>query len=176
MSLSPSPVSASPENPINPIASGCLQGVLGLVVGGAIALELIGRDPFGVVSVAEPVGRAADIARGNGGLGVSLGLFAMTWIPLMVSGLCGVFVHKSLPASIPTALLRMTGIASILLMVSEVGSRLIDHALSTGESSDMGTPLAMLAFEALCILLAAPLSSMVTRRRSPRAKSMSTRS
>lgn len=176
MSLSSSPVSTSTDDPINPIASGCLQGVLGLVFGGAVALELIGRDPFGVVSVSEPVGQAADIARGNGGIGVNLALLAITWIPLVVSGLCGVFAQTSLPASVPIALLRMTGITSLLLVISELGSRVIDHALSTGESSDMGTPLAMLAFQALCILLAALLSSMATRRRSPRARFMSTRS
>jgi hypothetical protein len=59
----------------------------------------------------------------------------------------------------------MIGVASLLLLVSTVGSRAIDYALRTGESSDIQTPLAMLAFDALCISLTAPLPSIVTHRR-----------
>ena len=41
----------------------------------------------------------------------------MAWVPLMVSGLCGVFTHPSLPASIPAALLRTVAVASLLSLV-----------------------------------------------------------
>ena len=85
-----------------------------------------------------------------------------------MSGLFGVFAHESLPASNPATLLRMVGVASFLLVVSVGGLWAIEHALSTGESSDILTPLAELAFGALCISLAAPLSSAVTHRRSLR--------
>jgi hypothetical protein len=52
-------------------------------------------------------------------------------------------------------------------MVSWFGSGAIDRALSTGESSAILTPLAMLGFGAFCISLAAPLSSTAIPCRSP---------
>jgi hypothetical protein len=140
------------------------------LLGGIVSLALAGNDPFGVVAFPIPEGAspaqvAAEFARWQGSIGVIIGGLAMSLIPLLASGVCGVFIHPSPPASIPVALLRMTGITLLLLAASAVGSRLIDLALSTGESSDIQTPLAMLAFEALCISLAAPLSSAVIRSR-----------
>jgi membrane protein YqaA with SNARE-associated domain len=168
MSLSPSSDSPSHSDlsPIWPV-----QAILGLILGGVVSFWLIVADPFRVVSFTLPQGvdsavvaAAYDEWKSSGR--VIIGSLAMTFIPLLVSGVCGVFTHRSLPSSISVALLRMTGVASLLLLVSTVGSRVIDHALSTGESSDIQTPVAMLAFEAFCVSLTAPLSSMVTRRRS----------
>ena len=90
----------------------------------------------------------------------------MAWVPLMVSGLCGVFAHPSLPASIPGALLRTVAVASLLSLVLWVGEPVVERALGTGGSSDIQGGVAGLAFAALCISLSAPLSSTVTRRRS----------
>jgi hypothetical protein len=164
----------SPERPSGAARAdpvGCIQASLGLVIGGLAGLVLMGADPFGVLSFPLPPGAdarqvATAFARWNSSTGVIIGRCATAWMPLLVSGLCGVFAHRSLPASIPAALLRMVGVSSLLLLVSQVGSWAIDRTLSTGESSDVRTPLAMLAFEALCLSLAAPLSSAVTRRRS----------
>ena len=131
---------------------------------------LVRADPFEVAAFALPQGlddarqqAAYDHWKSSGR--VVAGSFAMTLIPLLVSGLSGAFAHRSLPSSVPAALLRVMGVASSLLLGSTVGARAIDRALSTGESSDIQTPLAMLAIEALCIALAAPLSSMAIRRR-----------
>jgi hypothetical protein len=148
---------------------GCIHGLLGLVIGGVTSIMLIGVDPFGVVSFRLPQGAdsdevAAAFAQWKSSIGVIIGQFSMTLIPLLASGLCGVFAHKYMPMSIPAALLRMVGVASLLLVVSWVGSWAIERALSTGESSDIRTPVAMLAFEAFCVSLAAPLSSVVVRR------------
>ena len=96
---------------------------------------------------------------------VNIGAFVMMLAPLLVSGFCGVFVHDSLPASVPAALLRMAGVVLILVVVFRGGSWAIVRTLSTGESSDILPGIAMIAFFALCISLAAPLSSVVTRRR-----------
>jgi hypothetical protein len=142
-------------------------------VGGiATSLALVGADPFGVVCFPVPQGAdaqqvASAFAQWESSIGVIVGQGAMNLIPLLVTGFCGVFIHNRLPASIPVALLRIVGVASLLLVVSWVGSWTIDRALSTGESSDIQTPLAMLAFEALCFSLAAPLTAAVIRRRSP---------
>ena len=54
----------------------------------------------------------------------------------------------------------------MLLVVLRLGSHAIERALSTGESSDYVPVLAALAFDAICVSLAAPLSSAVIRRRS----------
>ncbi len=134
-------------------------------------MVFFGYDPFGVVSFrmpegADPAQAAAEFARWQGRIDVIIGRLVMTLVPLMVSGICGVFVHCFLPASVPAALVRMAGVALLLLVVSTVGSRAIERALSTGESSDIGTPVAMLAFDSLCLAMSAPLSSVVTRRRS----------
>jgi hypothetical protein len=167
MSHAPSPAS-SPK----PLTSrwGCGQAILGLILGGATAITLILADPFDVTAFTEPQGgdfaqRQTAYDQWKRSPRVIIGSSAMTLIPLLVSGACGIFAHRFFPSSIAAALLRMTGIASLLLLVSTAGSRAIDCALSTGESSDIRTPLAMLAFEALCISLAAPLSSIMTRRR-----------
>jgi hypothetical protein len=140
------------------------------VIGGLAGFVLMGADPFGVLYFPLPQGAdarqiAAAYARWNSSIGAIIGRCATAWIPLLVSGLCGVFAHTSLPASIPAALLRVVVVSSLLLLVSRVGSWAIDRTLSTGESSDVGTPLAMLAFEAVCLALAAALSSAVTHRR-----------
>lgn len=149
----------------------CGQAALGLMLGGVTAVTLIQTDPFGVTVFALPQGvdfaqQQAAYVQWKCSTRVIIGSSAMTFIPLLVSGACGLFAHSPLPSSIPAALLRMIGVASLLLLVSTVGSRAIDYALSTGESSDIQTPLALLAFEALCVSLAAPLSSAVTHCRS----------
>jgi hypothetical protein len=167
-------------DPIIPMPFWCLQGVLGLMFAGItllIAFEL------GFVTVAVPLSpaidstqRAADVEdaaaaeppdTSAGVIVAAFELFATTFGPFLASGLCGVFAHRSLPASIPTALLRTGGLALLLSMVAVGGIYAIDGALSTGQSSDILAPLTGLTFCALCISLAAPLSSAVTRRRSP---------
>lgn len=150
---------------------GCAQATLGLILGGATALALILADPFKVTAFTEPQGvdfahRQAAYSQWKSSARTVIGSSAVALIPLLVSGMCGVFAHRAFPSSILAALLRMAGVASLLFLVSTVGSRVIDYSLSTGESSDIRTPFAMLAFEALCISLAAPLSSIVTYRQS----------
>lgn len=182
MSLSPSSAPASQIEALPPV--GCVQAVLGLIFGVIASGTLIVADPFGVVTVPEPQGvdaarQAAAFEQWKSSSRVIIGSLAMTMIPLLVSGICGVFVHRSLPSSIPAALPRMLGIVALLVPASEVGSRAIERALSTGESSDILTPLAIMAFQALCISLAAPLSSSAIRRRSRgqgRASAEATRS
>lgn len=144
---------------------------MGLVLGILTTGVLIGWDPFGAVSFRLPEGVDGEAAmaaflRWKNSPRVILGDFMMALVPLLVSGACGVWISTSRPASVPVALLRMTGVCSVLALVSWFGSSAIERALSTGESSDMGAPLAALAFIAVCIALAAPLSSVVTPRRS----------
>ena len=172
MSPSLSHVPTSPRNATAPIALVCTQGFLGLVLGAATAMVLFAADPLSVTSFRIPQGADGaqvmfDFVRWKSSIRVVIGELTMTWIPFLVSGACGIWTHKFHPASIPSALRRMIGVASLFAMVSWFGSGAIDRAPSTGESSDILTPLAMLAFGALCISLAAPLSSSVIRRRSP---------
>lgn len=153
--------------------SGCLQAFLALIVGGTTYSVLSFTDPFGVCSFLIPQGSdgeqiASAYARWKSSPGVIIGQSAMNLIPLLVSGLCGVFIHNRTPDSIPVALLRMVGVASMLFVASWVGSWAINRALSTGESSDILTPLAVLGFEFSCMAVAAPLTATVIRRRSPR--------
>jgi membrane protein YqaA with SNARE-associated domain len=151
---------------------GRAQASLGLLIGGLTAFVLMGIDPFEVMAF--PLPQGVDIAEQNAAFerwrsspGVILGQLAMAWIPLLLSGLCGVFAHPSLPASIPAALSRMVGVASLLTVVQWVGTPMVERGLGTGQSSDIQGGLAGLAFAALCISLSAPLSSAVTRRRPP---------
>jgi hypothetical protein len=129
-------------------------------------MVLFTADPLSVTSFVIPQGvdgsqAMADFVRWKSSIRVVIGQLTMTWIPFLVSGACGIWTQESLPASIPAALRRMMGVASLLAMVSWFGSGAIDRALSTGESSDILTPLVMLVFDGLCISLAAPLSSAV---------------
>src|SRR5690348_7807416 len=82
------------------IPFGFIRGVAGRVLGGATCLVLSEVDPFGVVSFTEPQGadlaeRTAALARWKSGVGVLLGELAMALLPLLVSGLSGVFAHRT---------------------------------------------------------------------------------
>ena len=172
MTQSKSDVPSSPHDALDPLLFAPIQGFVGLVLGILTTVMLIEADPFGVVSFRLPEGAdgaqaIAAFLRWKSSPRVIIGDFTMTLVPLLVSGACGVWVYTSRPASVPVALLRMSGVVFLLALVSWFGSSAIERALSTGESSDLQTPFAMLAFSALCIALAAPLSSVVTPRRSP---------
>jgi|GEM_PF-6952522 len=147
------------------------QAVLGLVLGGSTAFWLHSADPLKVMDFPLPLG--ADFAQYQAAYDhwkwsarVIIGQAVMTFIPILVSGTVGIFAYRSLPSSIPAALLRMIGVTSFLSLISTVGLPIIDYALSTGESSDIQTPLTMLAFVLLCITLASPLTSAIIHRRS----------
>ena len=73
-------------------------------------------------------GLQAAYDRWRNSLGVILGQLVMAWVPLMVSGLCGVFASPFLPASIPAALLRTVAVASLLSMVLWVGGPVVERA------------------------------------------------
>jgi hypothetical protein len=151
------------------------QAFLGLAFGGITAVVVYATDPLGVTVGAwmkemegsDPTKRIVSFDQWSNSTGILLGQLAMAWIPLLVSGLCGVFAHRSLPASALPALLRMTGITSVLLLVKFYGAPVVEQAFETGHSSDFQGAIAFFVFAALCISLAAPLSSAVTRRRSP---------
>jgi hypothetical protein len=175
MSDSAPPDPTNPLDLINPIAVSCAQGFLGLLLGGAASLILTLADPFGITTFTEPQGadiaqRAAAFAQWKNSIGVIIGGLTMTLVPLLVSGTCGVFVHKSRPISIPAALFRMVGVVFLLLPVSWFGLQAIDRWLWPDDSSSVRAGVVGLAFQALCISLAAPLSSAFTRRRLPVAK------
>jgi hypothetical protein len=164
-------LSERPSEALLVISFGPLQANLGLMIGGLTEFVLMGIDPFGVTVFEFPQGvdtaeQNAALYRWKSSIGFILGQLVMAWIPLLVSGLCGVFVHPSRPASIPAALLRVVAVASLLLAVLWSGMPVVERSLGTGQSSDIQGDLARLAFAAVCVSLAAPLSSVVTRRRS----------
>jgi hypothetical protein len=155
--------------------SGCLLAILGLVVGVATYFYVLDYTPMEAKAFRIPQGVddeqvAIALAKWKRSCTVVLWQVASILAPLLASSLCGLILHISLPASIPSALLRTVGVTLSLAAVSYLGVWIIDRTLSTGESSDLGTPLIMMAFQALCFALAAPLTSRVIRRRPRRSK------
>src|SRR5262249_40638855 len=109
MSRSTSPVPTSSPGPIDPIRFGYIQGILGLLLGGTAAIALGWTDPFQISGF--PIAEGADAAqemaaslRWKSSAPVLVGELTTAGIPLLASGLCGLLVHPSRPASLPAAL------------------------------------------------------------------------
>jgi hypothetical protein len=154
------------------LGCGCIQALLGLLAGGVTWFLLIGIEPswvnaFEFQQGVNPADQQAAFERWNNSLCVNLARLVEAWLPIWVSGLCGVFAHWSRPVSLPVALLRMLGLTLMLAVVTWAGMPIAERALGTGGSSDLQGPFAALLLAALCLALAAPLSSAATCRRPP---------
>lgn len=155
-------MSESQNHPVDYTPWGCLQGVVGAVLGGVAGTALFIALPHEYLAV-----RTGE----SPGIGHYLAPLVTAFASLAVSGLCGVFIHPSWPRPVARAVFRMLGVVAALAVVMQIGNYAIEWSLDTGESSDLTTPFVELLFTTLCLFSAAPLSSAVTRRSTPEGHS-----